>query len=52
MAIKKTELYRFLYASCDELRGGMHASQYIDGLCRVVLRNLYISKTNEDLNGI
>ncbi len=30
MAIKKSELYSSLYASCDELRGGMDASQYKD----------------------
>ena len=30
MAIKKSELYRSLWASCDELRGGMDASQYKD----------------------
>ena len=30
MAIKKTELYSSLWASCDELRGGMDASQYKD----------------------
>ncbi|MEO0702494.1 MAG: class I SAM-dependent DNA methyltransferase [Pseudomonadota bacterium] len=28
MAIKKTELYATLWASCDELRGSMDASQY------------------------
>src|SRR5690554_173665 len=28
MAIKKTDLYSSLWASCDELRGGMDASQY------------------------
>jgi type I restriction enzyme M protein len=28
VAIKKTELYATLWASCDELRGGMDASQY------------------------
>lgn len=28
MALKKTELYSSLWASCDELRGGMDASQY------------------------
>lgn len=28
MAIKKTELYTTLWASCDELRGSMDASQY------------------------
>jgi type I restriction enzyme M protein len=30
MAIKKSELYRSLWQSCDELRGGMDASQYKD----------------------
>jgi type I restriction enzyme M protein len=30
MAIKKFDLYSSLWASCDELRGGMDASQYKD----------------------
>ena len=30
MAVKKSELYSSLWASCDELRGGMDASQYKD----------------------
>ncbi len=30
MAIKKSELYNSLWKSCDELRGGMDASQYKD----------------------
>ena len=30
MAIKKSELYSSLWASCDELRGGMDAGQYKD----------------------
>ena len=30
MALKKSELYSHLWASCDELRGGMDASQYKD----------------------
>src|SRR5262245_5510654 len=30
MAIKKSDLYSFLWRSCDELRGGMDASQYKD----------------------
>ena len=30
MAIKKSALYSSLWASCDELRGGMDASQYKD----------------------
>lgn len=28
MVLKKTELYSSLWASCDELRGGMDASLY------------------------
>lgn len=28
MAIKKSELYSTLWKCCDELRGGMDASQY------------------------
>ncbi|MDD1605295.1 MAG: type I restriction-modification system subunit M N-terminal domain-containing protein, partial [Methylococcaceae bacterium] len=30
MAIKKSELYSSLWASCDKLRGGMDPSQYKD----------------------
>jgi type I restriction enzyme M protein len=30
MAIKKSDLYSSLWASCDDLRGGMDASQYKD----------------------
>src|SRR5881296_471652 len=30
MALKKSELYSSLWQSCDELRGGMDASQYKD----------------------
>src|SRR5438552_8307027 len=30
MALKKSELYSSLWASCDQLRGGMDASQYKD----------------------
>ena len=30
MAVKKSELYSSLWASCDLLRGGMDASQYKD----------------------
>lgn len=30
MAVKKSELYSSLWQSCDELRGGMDASQYKD----------------------
>lgn len=30
MALKKTDLYASIWSSCDELRGGMDASQYKD----------------------
>jgi hypothetical protein len=30
MTLKKSELYSSLWSSCDELRGGMDASQYKD----------------------
>jgi type I restriction enzyme M protein len=30
MAVKKSEIYSSLWASCDALRGGMDASQYKD----------------------
>ena len=30
MALKKSQLYSKLWQSCDELRGGMDASQYKD----------------------
>ncbi|MDD4728427.1 MAG: type I restriction-modification system subunit M [Dysgonamonadaceae bacterium] len=42
MAIKKTELYSSLWASCNELRGGMDASQYKDYVL-VMLFIKYIS---------
>jgi len=30
MALKKSELYSSLWSSCNELRGGMNASQHKD----------------------
>ena len=42
MALKKSELYSSLWASCDELRGGMDASQYKDYVL-VLLFIKYIS---------
>ncbi|MDR0612559.1 MAG: type I restriction-modification system subunit M [Dysgonamonadaceae bacterium] len=50
MAIKKSELYSTLWKSCDELRGGMDASQYKDYVL-VMLFVKYISdkaKNNPD----
>jgi len=47
MAIKKSDLYSFLWASCDELRGGMDASQYKDYVL-VMLFIKYISDKYSD----
>lgn len=42
MALKKSELYSSLWKSCDELRGGMDASQYKDYIL-VLLFVKYVS---------
>lgn len=42
MALKKSELYSSLWRSCDELRGGMDASQYKDYVL-VMLFMKYVS---------
>ncbi|TVL98580.1 MAG: type I restriction-modification system subunit M [Candidatus Brocadia sp. WS118] len=47
MAIKKSELYGSLWASCDELRGGMDASQYKD----YVLVMLFIKYVSDKYAG-
>lgn len=47
MAIKKSELYSSLWASCDELRGGMDASQYKDYVL-VLLFVKYVSDRYAD----
>src|SRR5215207_1230451 len=47
MAIKKSELYRSLWSSCDELRGGMDASQYKD----YVLTLLFIKYVSDKYAG-
>ena len=43
MPIKKSELYSSIWRSCDELRGGMDASQYKDYLL-VLLFVKYVSQ--------
>ena len=48
MAIKKSELYSSLWSSCDELRGGMDASQYKDYVL-VLLFIKYVSDKYTDL---
>ena len=48
MAIKKSELYSSLWASCDELRGGMDASEYKD----YVLIMLFIKYISDKYAGV
>ena len=47
MALKKSELYSSLWASCDELRGGMDASQYKD----YVLVLLFVKYVSDRFSG-
>ncbi len=47
MAIKKSELYSSIWASCDELRGGMDASQYKD----YVLVLLFVKYVSDKYSG-
>jgi type I restriction enzyme M protein len=47
MALKKSELYSSLWASCDALRGGMDASQYKD----YVLSLLFIKYVSDKYAG-
>ena len=47
MAIKKSDLYSSLWKSCDELRGGMDASQYKD----YVLVLLFIKYVSDKYSG-
>lgn len=42
MALKKSELYSSLWSSCDELRGGMDASQYKD--CCLCLTLIWLKR--------
>lgn len=48
MALKKSELYSSLWASCDELRGSMDPSQYKDYVL-VMLFMKYVSDKNDPL---
>lgn len=48
MAIKKSELYSSLWSSCDELRGGMDASQYKD----YVLVLLFVKYISDKYSGV
>jgi type I restriction enzyme M protein len=51
MAIKKSELYSSLWASCDELRGGMDASQYKDYVLTLLFMKYVSDKAKQKDKG-
>ena len=51
MAVKKTELYSSLWSSCDELRGGMDASQYKDYVLTLLFMKYVSDKYAGDPDG-
>ncbi|MDE0014801.1 MAG: class I SAM-dependent DNA methyltransferase [Candidatus Poribacteria bacterium] len=48
MAIKKSQLYASLWQSCDELRGGMDASQYKDYILTLLFMKYVSDKAAND----
>ena len=48
MALKKSDLYRSLWQSCDELRGGMDASQYKDYILTLLFVKYVTDKAKAD----
>ncbi len=52
MAIKKSALYSSLWRSCDELRGGMDASQYKDYILTMLFVKYVTDKAKSDPNSL
>ncbi len=52
MALKKSELYNKLWSSCDELRGGMDASQYKDYVLVLLFMKYVSDKYAGDEDGL
>jgi type I restriction enzyme M protein len=52
MALKKSELYSSLWKSCDELRGGMDASQYKDYVLVLLFVKYVSDKYASDPDGL
>src|SRR5664279_4533554 len=52
MAIKKSDLYSSLWRSCDELRGGMDASQYKDYILTLLFVKYVSDKQKSDKNSL
>lgn len=52
MALKKSDLYSSLWASCDQLRGGMDASQYKDYILTLLFVKYVSDKAKTDPNSL
>jgi type I restriction enzyme M protein len=52
MALKKSDLYRSLWQSCDELRGGMDATQYKDYILTLLFVKYVTDKAKSDPNSL
>lgn len=52
MALKKSDLYSSLWASCDQLRGGMDASQYKDYILTLLFVKYVSDKVKIDSNSL
>ena len=52
MALKKSDLYSSLWRSCDELRGGMDASQYKDYILTLLFMKYVSDKAKADAESL
>lgn len=52
VALKKSDLYSSLWASCDQLRGGMDASQYKDYILTLLFVKYVSDKAKTDRNSL
>lgn len=52
VALKKSDLYSSLWKSCDELRGGMDASQYKDYILTMLFVKYVSDKAKSDPNSL
>src|ERR1700730_16723296 len=52
MVLRKSDLYSSLWKSCDELRGGMDASQYKDYILTLLFVKYVSDKANADPNSL
>src|SRR4030088_237960 len=52
MVLRKSDLYSSLWKSCDELRGGMDASQYKDYILTLLFVKYVSDKAKADSNSL